>query len=130
MVNVVDGYKLVGINIDGETKIIKINPSDAWNVFESVVETENGKVKTTVNEGDTIQFVIEDWEIKSGIVNKITGKKEKTKIQIIPTGKDYEEIWSVVSIKEGTLKVLGKEDEVMANEDIEEDFDQEVEDEE
>jgi hypothetical protein len=105
VINVVESYKLIDLEIDGEEKRLKIDTKEVWNVFES--EFEGNTV--TVNEGDKISFVTENGEAKEGLVLKIKGKKEKTKIQFVPTSCEYEEIWSVMSIKEGTLKVLGDE---------------------
>lgn len=106
MVNVSDNYKLVNMEIDGEERTERLDEKP-WNVME--VEFE-GKT-TTIQEGDEISFVVETGEIVEGILNKISGKKEKTKLQINPFGKEYETIWSVISIKEGTLKVIENKDE-------------------
>lgn len=103
MINVVDNYKLVTLEIDGEEVTERLDDKP-WNVME--IEFE-GKT-TTVNEGDPISFVVETGELIEGITNKISGKGEKTKLQINPFGKEYEQIWSIVSIKEGTLKVIEK----------------------
>jgi hypothetical protein len=104
MVNVSDNYKLVNMEIDGEERTERLDEKP-WNVME--VEFE-GKT-TTIQEGDEIRFVVETGEIIEGVLNKISGKAEKTKLQINPFGKEYEQIWSVVSIKEGTLKVIEQE---------------------
>jgi hypothetical protein len=103
MVKVVDSYKLLGTMVNGKEEIIKVNTSEAWNVFEFAFDGKKG----TVNEGDDIEFITENGEKEKGNVLKISGKKEKTKIQIVPEAMEYEEIWSVVSIKDGTLKVIG-----------------------
>lgn len=117
MINVTQNYKLVEMEIDGEMRTERLDEKP-WNVVE--VEFE-GKT-TTVNEGDQISFVVESGELIEGILNKLSGKGEKTKLQINPLGKEYEQIWSVVSIKEGTLKVIGKN-----VEDIDEDEDEDEE---
>ena len=39
-------------------------------------------------------------------LKKISGKGEKTKLQIVPVGDQKEEIWSVVVMAEGTLVVV------------------------
>jgi hypothetical protein len=104
MINVVDNYKLVNMEIDGEERTERLDEKP-WNVM--TVEFD-GK-ETVIQEGDEIQFVVETGEIIEGVVNKISGKGEKTKLQINPFGKEYETIWSIVSIKEGTLKVIVKE---------------------
>jgi len=77
-------------------------------VFKSFeVEGEDGEI-VRVNEGDNIQFSLEETgEIVSGRLTKISGKDEKTKLQIMPTGNNVkEEIYSVVAMGECTLKVL------------------------
>jgi hypothetical protein len=104
MINVSDNYKLVNMEIDGEERVERLDEKP-WNVM--TVEFD-GK-ETVVQEGDEIQFVVETGEIIEGVVNKISGKGEKTKLQINPFGKEYETIWSIISIKEGTLKVIVKE---------------------
>ena len=104
MVNVTENYKLM--EIDGEEK--KVNTSEAWNVFEFEYEDKI----TTVNEGDTIEFVVESGELKTGVILKASGKGEKTKIKIVPTNTPCEEIWSVMDIQEGTFKVIKKREEV------------------
>ena len=103
MVKVIDSYKLLGTMVNGKEEVIKVNTSDAWNVFEFAFDGKKG----VVNEGDDIEFITENGEKKKGNVLKISGKKEKTKIQIVPEAQEYEEIWSVVSIKDGTLKIIG-----------------------
>lgn len=101
MVQVTNSYKLIETEVDGERKVLLINPKDAWSVIEFVYAGEIFKV----NEGDLISFVTESGEIKKGHIKKITGKKDKTKIQLIPEGMECEEIWQVTAIKEGTFKV-------------------------
>jgi len=113
MINVTNSYKLIDMNIDGKEKTLKVDPKEAWNVFE--VEFDGNTIK--VQEGDKISFITENSEIKEGLILKVKGKKEKTKLQIVPTGMDYEEIWSVLSIKEGTLKVLDSGNEIESDED-------------
>jgi len=116
MINVADNYKLIELEIDGEMRTERINPSDAWNVFE-VVSLE-GK-KTTIHEGNAIQFVIESGEVITGVLEKIQGKGEKTKLQINPVESECQQIWSVGSIKEDTLKVIeiGEDKEEVEEED-------------
>jgi hypothetical protein len=104
MVNVTDNYKLVTLDIDGEERTERLDEKP-WNVVD--VEFE-GKT-TTINEGDQISFVVESGELIEGVLEKISGKGEKTKLQINPFDKEYQQIWSIVSIKEGTLKVIDKE---------------------
>lgn len=105
MVKVDNSYKLLETMVNGQVVTIKINTSDAWNAFDYVYDGQKG----TVNEGDDIEFITESGEQIKGNVVKISGKNEKTRIQIVPEGCDCEQIWSVVSIKDGTLKVVGSE---------------------
>jgi hypothetical protein len=107
VVNVVNSYKLIEVTVDGKNSIIPIDTKEAWNVFEFEFEGETYKV----NEGDIVRFITELGEPKQGNLIKISGKKEKTNLQIVPTGYEHKEIWSVLSIKEGTLKILSAEGE-------------------
>ena len=108
MLNIVDNYKEIELEIDGETRIEQINTSDAWNVFEATVDGKNVKIQ----EGDNIEFAVESsGEIKTATVVKMTGKGEKTKIQIMPVGSDCEEIWSIMLIAENSLKRLERNQE-------------------
>ena len=127
MVKVESSYKLLETMVNGKVEIIKVNTADAWNVFEFVFDGKKG----VVNEGDDIQFITENGEQKKGNVLKISGKKEKTRIQILPEGMDYEEIWSVMSIKDGTLQVIGGTlEDYEAEEDKESDEEDDTEDDE
>lgn len=68
-----------------------------------VVESEEGSV--TISEGDKIQFALESGLEKKGRVTKLQGKDDKLKIQIIPQDKECEEIWPVVVMVDGSLKL-------------------------
>lgn len=76
------------------------------NPYKSIViDSEDGLL--TISEGDNIEFTIESTgEIKQGCITKFMGKDEKLKIQMIPTEQNYEEIWPVVAISEGSLKLV------------------------
>lgn len=76
--------------------------TDAFKSFE--VEGKNGTIR--VDEGDKIKFCTEAGEVISGTVSKIQGKGEKTKIQILPIGKECEEVWSLMVMAEGSLEVI------------------------
>jgi hypothetical protein len=102
MVNISKNYKRIELEIDGKVQIVPIKTSEAWNVFEFDFDGNTYEV----NENDTVSFVTESGEKKNGIITKILGTKEKTKVQIIPTGMECEEIWSVMSIKDGTFRVI------------------------
>lgn len=106
MVNVTNNYKLIDLTIDGEEMTLPINTSDAWSVMEVQFD---GKT-IVVNENDIVEFIIDSTgEIKKGVVTKLKGKGDKTKIQLRPIGLDCEEIWSVISLREGSLKVIGQD---------------------
>ena len=77
--------------------------------FKSFEIMKEGKV-VRIDEGDTIQFSIETGEIITGILTKISGKEEKTKLQIVPKGEQKEEIWSIMVISENTLTVIENEE--------------------
>jgi translation initiation factor IF-1 len=75
-------------------------------VFKSLeVLDADGKV-LRINEKNNIQFALETGEVIKGKLNKISGKGEKTKLQITPDGGQKEEIWSVLVISEGSLSVI------------------------
>ena len=77
--------------------------------FKSFEIMKEGRV-IRIDEGDTIQFSIETGEIITGILTKISGKEEKTKLQIIPKEEQKEEIWSIMVISENTLTVIENEE--------------------
>lgn len=47
-----------------------------------------------------------DGEIVEGGLIKISGKKDKTKFQIIPVGAVKQEIWSLTDIAERSVEIL------------------------
>lgn len=59
-----------------------------------------------VTEGNYISFVTETGEEKTGRVVKFSGKGEKTTLTISPKDSQCHEIWSVVSIVDGSLKLV------------------------
>jgi translation initiation factor IF-1 len=77
--------------------------TDAFKSFETT--DEDGEV-VRVDEGDTIQFALETGEKVKGKLTKISGKGDKTKLQIVPDGGQKEEIWSVLVMAEGSLSVV------------------------
>jgi hypothetical protein len=105
MVNVTENYKLVEVLINGKLETVKINTSDAWNVFEFISDEKTFKVE----ENDQVQFTVDGGSAKVGTIVKLSGKGEKTKIKIVPLDQECEEIWSVMSIQEGSFKVIKKE---------------------
>lgn len=71
--------------------------------FKSIV-LEKG---VRVNEDDTIQFIVESTgEAKEGVVLKIQGSKKERKLLIKTIDSECEELWSLFSIQEDSLKVL------------------------
>jgi hypothetical protein len=118
LINVTSTYKLINLLIDGKLQTVKINPSEAWTVME--IETEDGTL--TINEGDKISFVTETGEPKQGLLTKIKGKGEKTKLQFVREDSECEEIRSVLTIKEDTLKLVKKEKEELEEEDQDENY--------
>ena len=85
--------------------MVELNKS----AFKSVEIMKDGKV-IRIDEGNTIQFSTETGEIITGILTKISGKGEKTKLQIIPKEEQKEEIWSIMVISENTLTVIENEE--------------------
>jgi hypothetical protein len=87
--------------------------------YSSIIVVDSDGELLTVSEGDNIEFIIESTgELKLGSVVKFNSKKEKLKIQIIPTGENYEEIWPIVAIKEGSLKLVEETDDKNDNENL------------
>ena len=80
---------------------ISVNP------YKSIVIVDDEGELLTISEGDNIEFTIESTgEIKQGCVTKFMGKDEKLKIQIIPINQNYEEIWPVTAMVDGSLKLV------------------------
>ena len=100
MLNVERNFKLINLPIDGKERTVEIDTKEAWTVVEFEINGET----VAVHEGNQIEFVTESGENVVGQVVKITGKGEKTKLQIMPIEADCEQIWKVVNIK--TLKVI------------------------
>jgi hypothetical protein len=74
------------------------------NPFKSMeVETTEGALR--IDEGMKIKFTAETGELISGTLTKISGKGEKTKLQIIPYGAQKEEIWALAVLQEGSLAI-------------------------
>lgn len=79
------------------------------NPYKSIVVIDQKGNNVTISEGNNVQFVTEQGEIKTGNVTKLIGKEEKLKVQILPQGKEYEEIWSITTMKDGTLILVGEQ---------------------
>lgn len=80
------------------------------NPFKSMeIETTEGTLR--IDEGMKIKFATETGELIKGSLTKISGKGEKTKLQIIPYGAQKEEIWALSVMSEGSLSVDDEEEE-------------------
>ncbi len=77
------------------------------NPYKSIqVETDEGNI-VTIKEGDSVEFVVESTaEVIKGIVTKFASKDEKLKVQIFSAEKVCEQIWPVVAMSEGSLKLV------------------------
>ena len=64
-----------------------------------------------LSKGNKITFVTEgDGEVKTGIITGFKGSKpEKVEIEIIPSGENHKEIWKVIDMIEGSLKLVEDE---------------------
>ena len=83
---------------------IKINPYK-----QMIVESTNGDV--VISENDKVRFITESGEVKIGNVVKLIGKGDKLKIQLMPSGKECEELWSVLQIADGSLRLYVEDEE-------------------
>ena len=83
---------------------IKINPYK-----QMIVESTNGDV--VISENDKVRFITESGEVKIGSVVKLIGKGDKLKIQLMPSGKECEELWSVLQIADGSLRLYVEDEE-------------------
>jgi len=81
--------------------------TDVFKSFE--IEGEDGIIR--IDEGDSVRFCTEAGVVKRGIIKKIQGKGEKAKIQILAEDKECEEVWSLIVMAEGSLKIDNGEDE-------------------
>ena len=80
------------------------------NPYKSIVVLDKDEKPVILSEGDNIQFDLENTgEVKVGHITKFNGKNEKLKIQIIPKDQTYEEIWPVIFMSEGSLKLVEDE---------------------
>jgi hypothetical protein len=53
-----------------------------------------------------ITFATDDGEVVTGGLVKISGKKDKTKFQIVPKGAVRQEIWNLTDISSGSLEIV------------------------
>lgn len=74
-------------------------------MFKSVIVAKEDGSDLRIDEGMRVKFVTESGEMISGTLTKISGKGEKTKLQIVPYGAQKEEIWALVVMAEGTLGI-------------------------
>lgn len=84
---------------------VEVNP------YKSIVVLNEDEEKITISEGNKIQFCLESGEVKRGVVTKFQGKNDKLKIQMLPLQKECEEIWSVLQMVDGSLKLQDEDDE-------------------
>jgi len=82
---------------------IKVNPYK-----QMVVDSINGDV--VISETDKVRFITESGEVKIGSVVKLIGKGDKLKIQLMPEGKECEELWSILQIADGSLRLYNEDD--------------------
>jgi len=71
------------------------------------VTTEEGDIQT-ISESNKITFITEaNSEVKTGIVTGFKGTKpEKVKVEMIPVGEGHTEIWGIIDMVEGSLKLV------------------------
>lgn len=76
------------------------------------VETEEDG-NQILSEGQKITFVTEgDGIVKEGIITGFSGTKPtKVEIEMIPSGEGHREIWKVIDMVEGSLKLVEGTDE-------------------
>lgn len=76
------------------------------------VETEEDG-NQILSEGQKITFVTEgDGIVKEGIITGFKGSKaDKVEVEIIPSGAGHKEIWKVIDMVEGSLKLVEETDE-------------------
>jgi len=76
------------------------------------ITIEEGDIQT-ISEGDKITFITEaNAEVKIGIVTGFKGTKpEKVKVEMIPVGEGHTEIWGIIDMVEGSLKLVEDNDE-------------------
>lgn len=74
-------------------------------VFKSFEVEFNGET-IRINTGDKIQFVIaETGEVKKGIVNNISSKKDSFKLMITPLGATHKEVWESSTMADDSLQL-------------------------
>lgn len=76
------------------------------------VETKENGIQI-LSEGNKITFITEgNAEVKQGVVTGFKGSKpEKVEVEIIPSGENHKEIWKVIDMVEGSLKLINEDDE-------------------
>jgi len=73
------------------------------------VETEVGT--QTISSGNKIRFVTEDnGELKQGVVTGFKGTKpEKVEVEFIPSDGKHKELWSILEMEDGSLRLSEEE---------------------
>lgn len=76
------------------------------------IETKGNGIQT-ISEGNKITFVTEgNAEVKTGVITGFKGSKpEKVEVEIIPSGAGHREIWKVIDMVEGSLKLINEDNE-------------------
>ena len=75
------------------------------NPYKSIVVQDKDGEDITISEGKDIKFVLESGEVRKGRLIKLQGKDDKLKLQIMPEGEEHEEIWSMMSLVDGSLEL-------------------------
>ena len=81
--------------------------------YKSIEVTTEENYVQTISEGSKITFITEgNSEVKVGIATGFKGTKpEKVKIEMIPIGESHTEIWGIVDMVEGSLKLVDENNE-------------------
>lgn len=80
------------------------------NIYKSVIVLDEEESPVLISEGDKIEFALESGDVKKGVLQKLQGKDEKLKLTILPEGKECQEIWSILVMVDGSLKVVDDSD--------------------
>ena len=74
-------------------------------VFKSVIVEDGNGGELRIDEGMRIKFCTEEGEVIKGDLVKISGKGDKTKLQIVPYDTQKQEIWEMSVMVEGSLTI-------------------------
>lgn len=73
--------------------------------FKSVIVTGIDGKDLRIDEGMRVKFSNDAGEVVGGILSKISGKGEKTKLQIIPYDTQKQEIWELLVMADNSLSI-------------------------